>query len=167
MRYTNALDIRVASSDHDVSAVRTLWLEYWQSLGLPADFQNFSEEMASLPGLYAAPRGRLLLALKDGVLAGAGAFRPLDAQACEAKRLYVPPQFRRLGIASALLERLIHEACRTGYKYMYGDTLPSMESALQLYRRVGFQEIPPYSSAPTPGAIYLRLALNTNVCRCP
>jgi putative acetyltransferase len=152
------LNIVLASSEH-TGAVQTLWREYWESLALSADFQNFANELAALPGVYAPPRGRLLLALVDGAPAGTAAFRPLTEHSCEAKRLYVHPRHRREGIGRALLTRLITEARAAGYHEMYGDTLTSMRSALQMYFQFGFSEVPPYSSNPTPGAIFLKLAL--------
>jgi putative acetyltransferase len=149
----------VLASGQQIDAIRALWREYWDSLALPADFQNFAEELATLPGAYAPPKGRLLLATIDGAPAGTAAFRPLTEQSCEAKRLYVQPGHRGLGLGRALLNRLITEARGAGYREMYGDTLTSMTSALQMYFRFGFSEVPPYSANPTPGAIFLRRSL--------
>jgi carbonic anhydrase len=149
----------IPASDQDIEAVRDLWAEYWDSLGLPPDFQNFAEERLALPGAYAPPMGRLLIALVRGKPAGTAALRPLGAQSCEGKRLYVRPPYRGRGIGRALVDRLIDEARLAGYREMYGDTLKSMQSALQMYHQVGFCEVGPYSSSPTPGAIFLKLAL--------
>lgn len=154
-----AIQIRAASITTDINAVRDLWLEYWQSLGLPPDFQNFATEIATLPGKYAEPQGRLLIASIQTCIAGAAALRPLHGEDCEAKRLYVRPQYRGLSVGSALLNRLIQEARNAGYRKMYGDTLTSMHSAMRLYRKAGFREVAPYSITPTPGAIFLELAL--------
>jgi GNAT superfamily N-acetyltransferase len=143
----------------DIAAVRELWSEYWRALGLSLDFQNFAEELGSLPGKYGPPAGRLLLVRIDGQPAATAGFRPLRQDACEAKRLYVRPAYRRRGVAAFLLARLIEEARRAGYRQLFGDTLGSMASALELYRRVGFAEVGPYAENPTPGAIYLRLSL--------
>jgi len=152
------LNIVLVSSEH-IGAVKTLWREYWESLALPGDFQNFANELAALPGVYAPPGGRLLLASLDGAPAGTAAFRPLTEHSCEAKRLYVPPRHRGKGIGRTLLTRLITEARAAGYREMFGDTLTSMTSALQMYFEFGFSEVPPYSENPTPGAIFLKLAL--------
>jgi GNAT superfamily N-acetyltransferase len=149
----------VSASDRDIEAVRHLWTEYWDSLALPPDFQNFAEELLALPGRYCPPKGRLLIALVQGKPAGATALRPLSAQSCEAKRLYVRPRYRGLGIGKALLDKLIKEARFAGYEEMYGDTLESMKSALKMYRQIGFREVGPYSSNPTPGAVFLKLSL--------
>ena len=95
----------------------------------------------------------------DGQPAGTAAFRPLSQDACEAKRLYVCPAYRRRGISGSLLAKLTEEARRSGYRSLYGDTLATMASALDLYRSIGFMEVGPYWDNPTPGAIYLRLSL--------
>lgn len=150
--------IRLAHS-RDFEAIRELWREYWEWLALPPEFQGFAEECRTLPGAYAEPSGRLLLAVEDENVAGTAALRPLSDSACEAKRLYVRPKFRGLGLGRALLYRLIEEAQTIGYHELFADTLPSMHEALRLYRRAGFKETGPYAATPTPRAIYLRLSL--------
>jgi GNAT superfamily N-acetyltransferase len=147
------------ASGQEIGTVRDLWLEYWESFALPRDLQGFAEELKTLPGLYAPPEGRLLLARIQGEPAGTAALRRLSANSCEAKRLYVRPQYRSQGIGRALLWRLTEEARAAGYEEMYGDTLKSMKSALRMYRDFGFSEVAPYSSSPTPGAIFLKLSL--------
>jgi GNAT superfamily N-acetyltransferase len=147
------------ATETDVCVIQTLWREYWSSLGLAPDFQSFTEELRTLPGRYAPPEGRLLLARVAGKPAGTAAFRPIDRRSCEAKRLYVRPQYRGKGLGRALLSELIKQARSADYKEMYGDTLPSMTSALQMYRQIGFAETGPYSQNPTPGALFLRLSL--------
>lgn len=151
-----------SASVEDLGIVRTLWREYWNFLNLPEDFQGFGDELRTLPGLYADPEGRLLLARVEGRPAGTIGLRPLNGRACEGKRLYVRPEFRSKRIGQALLTVLIEEARAIGYREIYGDTLPSMGSALALYRKFGFSEVGPYSSHPTPGAIYLRLILKVS-----
>jgi GNAT superfamily N-acetyltransferase len=149
----------VNESAADIAAVQELWSEYWQSLGLSLDFQDFAEELRTLPGKYAPPAGRLLLVHMDGNPAATAALRPLRPDACEAKRLYVRTVYRRRGIAGSLLAALIEEARRSGYRHLYGDTLTTMAQALDLYRSMGFVEVGPYSDNPTPDAIYLHLSL--------
>jgi GNAT superfamily N-acetyltransferase len=151
------VDIVQSTSASDIRAVQELWAEYWQSLGLSPDFQDFAEELRTLPGKYAPPAGRLLLVRIEGQPAGTAAFRPLRQDACEAKRLYVRPAWRRQGVAGSLLARLTEEARFAGYHDLYGDTLTNMAPALDLYRGMGFVEVGPYSDEPTPDAIYLRL----------
>lgn len=142
-----------------VAQVRALFEEYWAAFGFTPCFQNFGDEVAGLPGEYAPPGGRLLLALVDGEPAGCGALRSLDAGRAEAKRLYVRPQFRGLGIGRALLDWIIAEARHAGHREIVGDTMPVMREALAMYERRGFERTGPYSAGPTPGAIYLRLRL--------
>jgi putative acetyltransferase len=145
--------------DRAIDDVRELWTAYWHSLGFPDDFQGFDEELRGLPGKYGPPAGRLLLLRMDGQPAATVAFRPLGDYSCEAKRLYVHPAYRRRGIAAALMTRLAHEARACGYGNLYGDTLPAMVAALDLYREKGFVEVGPYAESHTPDAIYLRLTL--------
>lgn len=156
-RYT--VDISLASGPQDLADIRSLWSEYWDSLQLGPEFQNFAEELRSLPGAYAAPAGRLLLGRVKGELAGSAAFRRLSEHSCEAKRLYVRPQYRGKGVGKALLDRLLDDARAAGYSEIYADTLRTMESALTMYRAIGFVEVGPYSTHPTPGAIFLKLCL--------
>jgi GNAT superfamily N-acetyltransferase len=139
--------------------VRELFREYWTSFGFSQCFQGFENEVAGLPGAYAPPGGALVLALVDGEAAGCAALRPFDALRCEAKRLYVRPQFRGLGLGRALLDWVIAEARTMGYREMVGDTIPQMAVALEMYDRAGFERTGPYAATPTPGAIYLRLKL--------
>lgn len=151
--------IRPAQDPPDLEAIRTLWQEYWASFQLSPDFQGFAEELRNLPGVYAAPEGLLLMAHSGAVPAGCIALRRLSAAACEAKRLYVRPDFRGQGLARALLQELLRRARSLGYQTLYGDSLPAMTGALSLYRSFGFRQTGPYSAHPTPGAIYLELPL--------
>jgi putative acetyltransferase len=143
----------------DVARVRRLLEDYWASFGFSADFQHFGDELASLPGRYAPPGGCLLIAAIAGEDAGCIAPRRIDAEAVEAKRLYVRPGFRGHGVGAALLERLIAEARRLGYRRILADTMPPMETALALYAKRGFTVRGPYGRDPTPGAIYMELDL--------
>jgi putative acetyltransferase len=142
---------------------RAILREYAAGLGIDLCFQNFDAELAALPGEYAAPGGQLLLAHVDGALAACGALRPLldtdYANACEMKRLYVRPAFRRFGLGRLLAQALMDEARRGGYSVMLLDTLDDMEAARELYASLGFEEIPPYYFNPIAGAHYLKAAL--------
>jgi putative acetyltransferase len=153
------MHIAPAESAPDIDAVRDLWREYWDEQGFDPAFQNFTAELAALPGVYAPPSGALLLVRVDGTPAGTIALRPLSPTACEAKRLYVRPQFRRLKLGRTLLERIIETARTLGYSDLYGDTMPQLTTALQLYDRMGFERTGPFSANPTPGAVFVHLRL--------
>jgi ribosomal protein S18 acetylase RimI-like enzyme len=121
--------------------------------------QNLDEEIANLPGDYAPPDGRLLLVLRGKETAGCAALRRFNSSACEMKRMWVRPKFRRCGLGRLLTEKLIREAPTIGYSQMILDSLPSLESALALYRSLGFREIPPYRYTPDPNAVFMQLYL--------
>jgi putative acetyltransferase len=154
------LSIFQAKSPAQISQARELFVEYAQSLGFSLCFQNFDKELAGLPGDYAPPEGRLLLAEFDGQLAGCIALHKLGSDICEMKRLYLRPQFRGKGLGRVLTERIIAEAREIGYRRMRLDTVePVMKDAVAMYRKIGFQEIPPYRPNPIAGAMYMELEL--------
>ncbi len=152
--------IDVATSAQDMAIAAQLFREYADSLGLDLAFQNFDDELAQLPGDYAAPRGALLLAYVDGALAGCCALRPLDnadiPNAAEMKRLYVRRAFRGFGLGRQLAETILDAARQAGYASVLLDTLDDMEAARNLYADLGFQSIEPYYHNPIPGAHYLK-----------
>jgi putative acetyltransferase len=154
------LSILQAESPTQIAQARELFLEYAQSLGFSLCFQNFDQELAGLPGDYAPPEGRLLLAEIEGELAGCVALHKLDGEICEMKRLYLRPRFRGKGLGRVLAERIINDARSIGYKRMRLDTVePAMRSAVAMYRRLGFREIPPYRANPMEGTLYMELEL--------
>ncbi len=138
---------------------RILFQAYAASLPFDLGFQGFEEEVASLPGGYAPPDGDLLLALSGNEAAGCVAFRKLDADTCEMKRLFVLPGFRGRGVGGRLVARVLTEARRRGYARMRLDTVTSMVEANRLYRRFGFREIPPYCHNPLDGAGFFEKTL--------
>jgi ribosomal protein S18 acetylase RimI-like enzyme len=151
--------IEHAAGPADVDAVRTLFLEYQESLGVDLCFQGFDRELAELPGDYVSPDGCLLVARSRNDVVACVALRGLDPETCEMKRLYVKPSQRGLGLGRALADAVIGEARRIGYRRMRLDTLPSMTEAAALYERLGFREIEPYTANPVPGARFLQLEL--------
>jgi putative acetyltransferase len=143
----------------DVAEARALFLEYAAESKLDLCFQGFDEELAALPGKYAPPGGRLLLARDGDGTAGCGALRELSVGVCEMKRLFVRPAFRKQGVGRLLAEQLIEEARRIGYMTMRLDTLASMHAARALYESLGFRRIPAYYANPLAEVVYLELVL--------
>ena len=149
-----------AESPRQITQARQLFLEYAQSLGFSLCFQNFDKELAGLPGDYAPPEGRLLLAESGGQLAGCVALHKLERGICEMKRLYLRPQFRGTGLGRALAERIIAEARQIGYQRIRLDTVePVMKDAVAMYHKLGFKEVAPYRPNPIAGAMYMELEL--------
>lgn len=149
-----------AESSQQIAAVRALFLEYANSLNFSLCFQSFEEELAELPGKYAPPAGRLLLATHGLQFAGCVALHKLENEICEMKRLYVRPQFRGKGLGRVLAERVVADAREIGYKRLRLDTVePVMRDAVALYRKLGFREIAPYRENPIEGALYMELRL--------
>ncbi|MCE7974043.1 MAG: GNAT family N-acetyltransferase [Leptolyngbya sp. PLA1] len=165
---TQRVDVRVASSPSDLDLARTLFREYAASLPFSLCFQGFEEELATLPGKYAAPAGEILIAYDTRTPVGCVALRPIDPlpddpsaarPVCEMKRLYVKPASRGLGAGRALCERLIADARVMGYRMMKLDSEPDFDAAVGLYRSLGFVPIPRYNDDPHPQTIYLGLRL--------
>jgi len=159
------LAVTHVESPTQLAQARELFLEYAQSLGFSLCFQNFDKELAGLPGDYAPPEGRLLLAEYEGQLAGCVALHKLTLHnvedgICEMKRLYLRPQFRGKGLGRILAERIIAEARWAEYTSIRLDTVgPVMKDAVAMYRKLGFKEIAPYRPNPNPGTLYLELTL--------
>jgi ribosomal protein S18 acetylase RimI-like enzyme len=152
------------ASAEDWRETRDIFTEYARSLAVDLCFQGFDQELAQLPGEYAPPRGALLLAKVEGVVAGCCALRPLDAadypNASEMKRLYVRKAFRGFGLGRQLAEAILDQARLAGYSCVLLDTLDDMEAARALYEELGFQEVPPYYHNPHAGAHYLKVDID-------
>ncbi|MGC2196794.1 MAG: GNAT family N-acetyltransferase [Terriglobales bacterium] len=165
---TELLAIVQAQSTAQIAQVRELFLEYASSLGFSLCFQSFDQELASLPGDYAPPDGRLLLAEYEGQPAGCVALHKLEPGICEMKRLYLRPAFRGKGLGRRLTETIVHEARGIGYGRLRLDTVePLMKDAVAMYRKLGFREIAPYRANPMEGALYLELELGSIVPKHP
>jgi ribosomal protein S18 acetylase RimI-like enzyme len=149
----------LADLPEDLPVMRELFEEYGRSIGIDLSFQGFKEELQSLPGKYAPPQGAVIIARRNEMPCGCVALRRIDEYACEMKRLYVRPGNRGLRIGAELVTRIIETAMSRGYEAMRLDTLPSMASAVSLYRSFGFQEIDPYIFNPIPGALFMEKKL--------
>lgn len=159
------LVIRQAEAAADMETARSLFHEYAAWLEIDLCFQGFSEELAGLPGSYAPPRGRLLLAEEDRATAGCVALRPLPAEpsgiACELKRMWVRPAFRERHVGRLLVEAALDAARAIGYRQIKLDTLPAiMPAAVALYRDLGFTDCAPYYHNPIPGSLYMECTLS-------
>ena len=139
----------------DLGAVRALFREYGDSLGVDLSFQDFQHEIDTLETYYEL----MLLAREDGDVAGCVALRRIDSELCEMKRLYVRPAFRGRDLGRALANAVIAEARQRSYQRMRLDTLPTMTSAMALYQSLGFRDIAAYRFNPIEGTRFLELAL--------
>lgn len=159
MSEAHVIAVRSAAAPDDMDTVRSLFLEYGRSLNFSLCFQGFEQELAGLPGCYASPKGRILLAIDGADAAGVVALRPLDHGICEMKRLYVRPAWRGYDIGRRLARAIIEEGRALGYRAMRLDTHESMQAAIALYRALGFREIAPYYGNPMEEFRYYERAL--------
>ena len=155
------ISIRRAHFPDDLNTVKILFREYADSLDIDLEFQDFETELATLPGKYAEPQGCVLLAWHADQAVGCIAFRPIDHETCEMKRLYVKPENRSLQAGRQLISNLCDEARKTGYRRMFLDTIPSMASAIRLYTSFGFKPVAPYIYNPLEGVMFLGLDLTS------
>jgi GNAT superfamily N-acetyltransferase len=158
------LHLEQATTPEQIALARTLLEEYGASLGFSLCFQDFDKELAGLPGDYAPPRGRLLIAYLESEPAGCVALHEFDPGISEMKRLYVRPAFRGKRVGLGLANAVIAAAREIGYERMRLDTVPSeMADAVKMYGRLGFKEIAPYRVNPQPGTLYMELDLSAPV----
>ncbi len=155
------MEIRLAeaAADDDLDLAGALFREYQQAIGVDLCFQGFEAELAALPGPYARPAGRLLLAWQGEALAGCGALRPLEPGVAELKRMWTRPAQRGHGVARAVATALLEAARAEGYRAVRLDTLEWMTAARALYASLGFVERGPYYPNPLPGVVYMELRL--------
>jgi putative acetyltransferase len=155
------LTVIQAETPQQIATARELMMEYSAALGIDLCFQNFDEEMGTLPGKYAPPEGRILLAYWGGQPAGVVALRPVaEPRTCEMKRLFVRTAFRGKSVGRALAEGVIAAARDCGYSRMRLDTIQGkMDSAIRLYRELGFREVPPYYPSPVRETLFMELSM--------
>ena len=149
-----------ARTPEDIADVGRLFRAYADWLEVDLCFQGFERELAELPGCYAPPAGRLLIARVGGEVVGCVGLRPLEASVCEMKRLWVEPGFAGYGVGRALAEAIVAAARQIGYRRMRLDTIPArMPAAQHLYAALGFRQIPAYYDNPLAGVVMLELEL--------
>ncbi len=153
------LVFKQALTEKQIKRTQKLFIEYANYLGIDLNFQNFKEELKTLPGHYSPPEGCILLAYYEDKLVGCVAVRKFQDDVCEMKRLYIRPKYRRKNIGKGLSTAIIHKAKEIGYKYMRLDTLPFMKEAITLYLALGFKEITPYRYNPFENAKFYELKL--------
>ncbi len=155
------MKILTASTREELDQLRSLFREYQDLLGVDLGFQGFEDELAGLPGAYAPPGGCLLLAVDGGRALGCVAVRPIDAEHCEMKRLYVRPDARGSGLGRRLAVASVEQARQLGYTRMRLDTLDRLTEAMDLYRSLGFGQTPAYYANPLVGVVYWELELRS------
>ena len=142
------LTIAQANSEAEIAAIRELMREYatWAFSIVPGSeetpaWAGFNAELATLPGAYAPPAGRLLLAMQDGQPAGCICLKGHDDTTSELKRLYVRPTFRGQNIGQQLVKMLVEEARQSNYQRIVLDSHISMKKAHAIYLEVGFRQV--------------------------
>ena len=154
------IELLEASTPEHLAQVRRLFRAYADWLEVDLCFQGFERELAELPGCYAPPAGRLLIARVGGEVVGCVGLRRLETSVCEMKRLWVEPGFAGYGVGRALAEAIVAAARQIGYRRMRLDTIPArMPAAQHLYAALGFREIPAYYDNPLTGVVMLELEL--------
>ncbi len=149
-----------AISSEEIEAIKSLFIEYAESLNFSLCFQDFDKEIESLPGKYSPPEGSLILAKIENEFAGCIALKKIEDGICEMKRLYVKPSHRGKQIGKILVEKIISDAKEIGYKSMRLDTVEGkMDSAIALYKEFGFKKIEKYYTNPEPHTLYMELLL--------
>ena len=152
--------IDFAQSPADFDDARKLFIDYAESLGFSLSFQGFEDELGHLPGKYAAPKGCIFLAWDELDCVGCAGLRPLSDYVCEMKRLYVKPLYRGTGLGRLLAEKIVQLGINKKYTRMQLDTLDSMQSAVGLYKSLGFVETDQYYNNPHPEVVFFELTLD-------
>jgi putative acetyltransferase len=150
-------------TDEEYELVKEIFIEYQQYLAVDLCFQNFETELANIKTVYAEPKGTIIIAKDGGNLAGCIAFKPIETNICEMKRLYVKPQYRALGLGRILTEKLIAKAITQQYVTMKLDTLTTLTEAVKLYKSLGFVETKPYVYNPLNNVLYFEKTLQNDI----
>jgi len=155
----NVIDVIIASMPAQLEECRILFQEYADWLGIDLSYQGWAQELAALPGNYAPPLGKLLLAMANEQTAGCVAMRPMNETVCEMKRLFVRPAFRGMGIGQQLAQGILDDARQQGYTSMRLDTLPHLQAAIRLYEQLGFVRCSAYYDSPIENTIFMEMIL--------
>ena len=155
------LDIQKVTTQGPVlESIKTLFKAYLQELNEDLCFQSFDSEIDNPLYKYSAPVGALFIAYYNATPVGCIALQPLqEAQTCEMKRLYVAPDYRKLGVGDALVKILLQEAQSLGYATMKLDTLERLQAAIKLYLKFGFETVTAYYDNPLPSVVYMEKKL--------
>lgn len=142
-----------------IQQIKELIIEYAKRLGRDLSFQNLDDELKDPAKKYTAPEGELLVAVEGEDVLGMIAYHKHSDTRCEMKRLYVKPSCRGMKLGEKLIEELIAHARQAGYKEMVLDTIVPLQSAIHLYKKLGFTECEPYYHNPMPDVLYFRKEL--------
>lgn len=142
-----------------IQQIKELIIEYAKWLGCDLIFQNLDDELKDPAKKYTSPEGELLVAVEGEDVLGMIAYHKHSDTRCEMKRLYVKPSCRGMKLGEKLIEELIAHARQAGYKEMVLDTIVPLQSAIHLYKKLGFTECEPYYHNPMPDVLYFRKEL--------
>lgn len=142
-----------------IQQIKELIIEYAKWLGCDLIFQNLDDELKDPAKKYTSPEGELLVAVEGEDVIGMIAYHKHSDTRCEMKRLYVKPSCRGMKLGEKLIEELIAHARQAGYKEMVLDTIVPLQSAIHLYKKLGFTECEPYYHNPMPDVLYFRKEL--------
>lgn len=142
-----------------IQQIKELIIEYTKWLGRNLSFQNLDDELKDPAKKYTSPEGELLVAVEGEDVLGMIAYHKHSDTRCEMKRLYVKPSCRGMKLGEKLIEELIAHARQAGYKEMVLDTIVPLQSAIHLYKKLGFTECEPYYHNPMPDVLYFRKEL--------
>lgn len=155
------VELTEGKSDEDFKTAIQLFKEYAAQIGVDLEFQNFTNEIQNIEIQYSRPKGIIFIARNDKNLPlGCFGIRALEGSICELKRMFLKKEARGLGLGKQMLEKAIETAKELGYQKMRLDTLPTMNAAIGLYKKIGFYEIEPYRFNPIQGTKYFEMSLH-------